>query len=261
MDHIYNLSEFVGILFPKRRRGLAKGSRLRSIKLLLWAIITLPLTFPPIYLLTLNLRKRFLKLKMNKRLQNEAPEAVAMIQEDLEVHEHPEHPENPENHENNSHFFRTEKEKIEMMIANDGKFEFGLRSVFQLTLEILLLFNAYSLTQTNKGLDNVYIDNPTKVMTWIVFDTEIRFATRIWFFVCIFISTGKITWYFAKGIGASRSEVCLKAKICVGSSAILSIVSAVFANILYFSPSLGLFNLLRHIQCEQRRWDPILKVY
>ena len=47
----------------------------------------------------------------------------------------------------------------------------------------------------------------------------------------------------------------MKSKLVAGIYTMFAIAKRVMCSILYFTPALGLFSLLRHLQAEQTKWN------
>ena len=61
-----------------------------------------------------------------------------------------------------------------------------------------------------------------------------------------------------KGLSAKRGKFGITSKLTVAVYSFFSITARVLAIIAFFTPSLGLFNSLRHWQGEMFRWHPAL---
>ena len=58
-----------------------------------------------------------------------------------------------------------------------------------------------------------------------------------------------------RALTVSRDHFPVLSKVPVGLYAMISICKRVLCTIMYFTPPLGLFSLLRHLQAEQTKFD------
>ena len=117
------------------------------------------------------------------------------------------------------------------------KMELNLETIFQLTGKLILIALVESQTRTTQGL-------------LTIFDEKDIFGMPAKLFIALSIVFSFASFSFAQtaGIAGFRVYFPLKSRILIGGSALLSSVVRVMIFVLYFSPCLGLWNLLRHYQ-------------
>ena len=127
--------------------------------------------------------------------------------------------------------------KLTLYLKLYKKMELNLETIFQLSGKIILVALVESQTRTTQGL-------------LTVFDEKDIFGIPAKIFVGLSIAFSFASYSYAQtaGIAGFRIYFPLKSKILIGSSAMLSSITRVMTFILYFSPCLGLWNLLRHFQ-------------
>lgn len=125
-----------------------------------------------------------------------------------------------------------EKSIVKYHLRNMGKLELGLETIYQLQLQLILLFNALSKTRTNEGFNVIFEDGQN------VWSTVLLTLSSIWSFVSCSMS-------HIQGLSLSRDHFPVVSKLLIGLYALLSVFKRVLCVILYFTPSLGLFSLLR----------------
>ena len=134
------------------------------------------------------------------------------------------------------------KEKWDLFnyhICNHTKIELGLETIFQLTLQVILVLFAKSKTRTTDELTQI-------------FNAELSFllvASIAW----SFISNVKA---HITGLSAKRIRFPVKSKIIVACFAFFGTTSKVMGLVSFFTPPLGLFDVLGHWQGEQSQWQP-----
>ena len=124
---------------------------------------------------------------------------------------------------------------------NFKRLELGLETIFQLSAQVALLALAKSDTRTSHGLVSVF--KGSKVLF---------IPADIYVYISILISVLSVGWAQSGGIAGRRVYFPLKSKFIIGLSALLACLIRVTAFVLFFSPSLGLMNLLRHYQGTQK---------
>ena len=132
------------------------------------------------------------------------------------------------------------------------KLELGLETIFQLTLQIILLLYAITLTRTTEGLNQIF-NEATKLSGDLEKDYKVIF---------LYLS---ITWSVMsnvnshiKGLSAHRQHFPLFSKGIAIVYAFFGITTRVLAIIAFFTPCLGLFSIQRHWNGEQINWHPAL---
>ena len=130
------------------------------------------------------------------------------------------------------------KSQLKYYLRNMEKLELGLETIYQLSLQLVLLLNALSETRTSHGLNEV-------------FGTEDNIGSLILLTLSIIWSCFSCALSHIKGLMVSRDHFPAFSKLVVGLFALVSTLKRVLCIILYFTPALGLFSLLRHLQAEQ----------
>ena len=117
------------------------------------------------------------------------------------------------------------------------KMELNLETMFQLTGKIVMIALVDSETRTTQGL-------------LTIFDEQDIFGIPAKLFIVLSIAFSFASFSFAQtaGIAGFRIYFPLKSRALIGSSALLASITRVMTFVLYFSPCLGLWNLLRHFQ-------------
>ena len=124
---------------------------------------------------------------------------------------------------------------------NFKRLELGLESIFQLSAQVALLALSYSDTRTSHGLVSVF--KGSKVLF---------IPADVYCILSILMSIGSFAWAQTSGIAGKRVYFPMKSKFMIGMSALMACLIRVTAFVLFFSPSLGLWNLLRHYQGTQK---------
>ena len=120
------------------------------------------------------------------------------------------------------------------------KLELGLESILQITIQLLLLF--YANTETKA----------TRESAGLLLDSKIEF---LFLFSFIWSLVSCIRSHIA-ALSARRTRFPFASQVVVALYALMSITTRLLVIIIYFTPSLGLFNVLRHWQGEQFNWHP-----
>ena len=137
-------------------------------------------------------------------------------------------------------------EEAKFFSAQFLQVEIGLESHLQLILSITLLLLASSKTKTITGLE-------------VLFENENFFYlnTKLALLLSISLSLLSCIKSQFKGISKKRQHSTTLASVLFIVYTSTSIVLRVFSCILYLTPALGLFDLLRHMQGEMLPyWDP-----
>ena len=132
------------------------------------------------------------------------------------------------------------KSELKYHLRNMEKLELGLETIYQLSLQLVLLLNALSETRTNHGL-NVVFGTEENISS---FKLALLALSIMW--SCVSCSLSHL-----KGLMVHRDHFPALSKLVAGLFALISILKRVLCIILYFTPALGLFSLLRHLQAEQ----------
>ena len=137
-------------------------------------------------------------------------------------------------------------DEIHFHLCCHTKLELGLETILQSCLQLTLLFYALSETRTTEGLSEIFGRDIEHELTLTFLILSI-----IWSFVSNILS-------HIQGLSSKRRRFPITSKIAVAAYSFFSITTRVMAILLYFSPSLGLFNLLQHWKGEHVRWHPFL---
>ena len=129
------------------------------------------------------------------------------------------------------------RKQLTLYINLYKKMELNLETMFQLTGKIILIALVDSDTRTTQGL-------------LTIFDEQDIFGIPAKLFIVLSIAFSFASFSFAQtaGIAGFRIYFPLKSRALIGCSALLAAVTRVLTFVLYFSPCLGLWNLLRHFQ-------------
>ena len=137
-------------------------------------------------------------------------------------------------------------DEIHFHLCCHTKLELGLETILQSCLQLTLLFYALSETRTTEGLSEIFGRDIEHELTLTFLILSI-----IWSFVSNILS-------HIQGLSAKRRRFPITSKIVVAAYSFFSITTRVMTILLFFSPSLGLFNLLQHWKGEQVQWHPFL---
>ena len=129
------------------------------------------------------------------------------------------------------------RKQLTLYLSLYKKMELNLETMFQLTGKIILIALVDSETRTTQGL-------------LTIFDEQDIFGIPAKLFIVLSIAFNFASFSFAQtaGIAGSRIYFPLKSRALIGASALLASLKRVMIFVLYFSPCLGLWNLLRHYQ-------------
>ena len=125
------------------------------------------------------------------------------------------------------------------------KLELGLETILQLSGSFILFFNAISETKTTEGLNQIF-KNGIDVTSQIVLTLSI-----LWSFNSCVLS-------HINGLKCQREHFPFKSKIIAALYTAFACTKRIISIVLYFTPPLGLFSLLRHLQAENTPWHPDL---
>ena len=151
--------------------------------------------------------------------------------------------------------------EIQYHLCNHVKLELGLETIFQLCTKLILLAYAGSKTRTTEGLSTMFEEDWKFEFGNLASISEEKFLNLV-FFMFLYATT---SWSFISnvnshitGLSAKRKWFPFASKIVVGCYAFFASTSRILTVIMYFTPSLGLFNTLRHWQGEQFNWHPAI---
>ena len=131
---------------------------------------------------------------------------------------------------------------LENEIIRHSRLQLGLETIFQVTANAILLFYAYSKTRAKQGLSSLF-DKNTDIFMGFSLPPELVIAALLAINLLSFIKiqmNGMIEGY------ASNYQTLGKVMLLV--SIICATLVRISSMTLYFSPSLGLFDLLHHFQ-------------
>ena len=152
----------------------------------------------------------------------------------------------------NNKILLSEKDKMTFYYRSFIKVELGLETIYQMVGLFLLFLGAYSDTQTYPKIGA---------------DSDIIFGFKIPKERAehIFLILGCISLSFSffscvrshlNGLSADREYFPLVSKIMAALYTTIAITKRVLVIVLFFTPPLGLFSLLKHWQAEQIKWHP-----
>ena len=138
-------------------------------------------------------------------------------------------------------------ELIKYHLSQFTKLDIGVETIIQLSGQMILLLNALSETSTNHGLDQIFRERSDVLYVLLSF-------SMLWSLKsCIFSNL--------TAMSAKREHFPIMSKLFAGLHTFYASTCKVLTIVIYFTPSLGLFNCLRHLQAEQTQWHPHLKKY
>ena len=148
-----------------------------------------------------------------------------------------------------------------MLQCQHIKLELGWETIFQLSGQLILLALAYTETPTNEGLKTVFKEKPIQEENFIMevnTAIDVPIQTQILLVASVLFSFKSCITSHLKVLSAYREHFPLTSKFMAGLFGFFACSTRVLAFIIYFTPALGLFNLLRHSQSEQTQWNSIL---
>ena len=130
----------------------------------------------------------------------------------------------------------------EKEVQSQARLQLGLETIFQLAGNVILLCYGYSQTKTSQGLAALFKQD--KMTIWnITLSSE--------FILCMLLAMNLITFVrvnfscIVEGYGSNCKIIGkMLLLMCIATGGLIRVSSMT----LYFAPSLGLFNLLRHYQ-------------
>ena len=144
-----------------------------------------------------------------------------------------------------SHWFKEVVDKIaniEEAIVRQIRLQISLENIFQLTGNIILIFYSISLTKTRQSLVTLFQENEIIVFGWSIPSI----------FVIIVLTVMNLASFIKGNVhGIVNGHGCnygLFGFCLVFTNIICASIVRILSIILYFAPSLGLFNLLHHYQ-------------
>ena len=159
--------------------------------------------------------------------------------------------------------------KIRSQMRQFKRCELGIETVYQLCGQAILAFYAITVTKTTEGLVQLFEINPDfegKVSSAIgeakmpsVFQSKSFIMTYL--VISTFWSCFSCLKSNTESLSPKREYFPTTSKIIALSFLLCSLFRRVLCIVMYFSVPLGLFNLLRHAQSEQAKWDPVLESF
>ena len=131
---------------------------------------------------------------------------------------------------------------LEKELAIQNRIQLGTETVFQLVGNVILLCYAYSNTRTTQGLAGLFQQDSVVIM-----NTNISSKVVLGFLLMVNMASYILVHFksIVQGYGTNyRLIVKLILLLCITCSCFVRIMSIT----LYFTPALGLFNILRHYQ-------------
>ena len=131
---------------------------------------------------------------------------------------------------------------MEDQLVMQHRVQVGTETVFQLAGNVILVCYAYSQTKTTQGLAALFQHDSVDIMS-------ISISSKVVLGLLLVMNLVTYIWVhyggIVKGYGANHSLIAKFLLIlCIACCSFVRIMSIA----LYFSPTLGLFNLLRHYQ-------------
>ena len=149
----------------------------------------------------------------------------------------------------------TEKlHKIRKHTANFVRTELGIENPLQLTFSIMLLLFSISPTRIFDGLSSIFDEISNENAPEMPFNLPpeiLLFLSYIWTFFSAFKS-------YIKRMSWTKANISIGAKIILFLYVSISMLLTISSNIIFLTPSLGLFSILRHYQGESSPYQKIL---
>ena len=139
--------------------------------------------------------------------------------------------------------YKTLVNKLEEAKQSHSKFihtDIGIEAFYQLLIQTILLLLARSETRTIFGMEKLFDEN--KSVYGISPDTLLVYSIGWSLFSCV--------RSHMKGISKKRLHSHMKANAIILIFALASIMQKMWCSIFYFTPCLGLYDILRHLQGE-----------
>ena len=133
-------------------------------------------------------------------------------------------------------------EELEKELTKHTRIQQGLETVFQTTINAILVCYAYSSTKTRQGLEAIFTRNDFVFMGATISPTVI---------IAVLLTINLMSLIRAHMNGfimGHGSNYILRGKLLVYLFVASAIVVRIMSITMYFTPILGLFNLLRHYQ-------------
>ena len=152
------------------------------------------------------------------------------------------------------------------------KLELGMETVYQVALQIILLLMALTSTRTEVGFTEIFKEGPSQegedvltknAISSIVENFGIKTETYATLLLTLSIALSFKTCIMShlKILTARREWFPTTAKLMALFFSLLCCLFRILAIVCYFAPTLGLLNLLHHLQAEQTHWDLHIEGY
>ena len=144
--------------------------------------------------------------------------------------------------------------EIQYHLCNHVKLELGLETIFQLCIKLILLAYSQSNTRTTEGLSTMFHkdfllkenDDALNVAILIFL-----YASTCWSFI------SNVNAHLT-GLSAKRRRFPFASKVAAAFYAFFATTSRILTIVIFFTPSLGLFDTLRQWQGEQFQRHPAM---
>ena len=133
-------------------------------------------------------------------------------------------------------------EELETELTKHNKLQQGLETVFQITINTILASYAHSSTKTTQGLAAVFTQD-----AFVFMDATISPEMIIGILITM-NSLSLVRAHMNGFIMGHASNYCLFGKVLVFLYVTFAIFVRILSMTMYFAPTLGLFNLLHHLQ-------------
>ena len=148
--------------------------------------------------------------------------------------------------------------KVRKEAANFLRTELGIENPLQVTFSLLLLFFSYSQTRTSNGLEVIFGDdlNDGKLseMPFNLPPNILIFLSTVWTCISAYRS-------YYRRMSWTKDNLSSMAKIVLFFYVMTSLFITISVNIVYFTPALGLFSILRHFQGELFPYYAVIDPY
>ena len=136
-------------------------------------------------------------------------------------------------------------QNIEQELLRHLRLQSGIETMFQVTINTILLLYAHSLTRTTQGLAALF-DQDAFVFLGITVPSSIILA------VLLALNLVGLSMAQYNGIVDQKGHLYQSlGKLMLLIGCCCAIFTRIMSFTLYFAPTLGLFNLLHHYQCNQ----------
>ena len=158
--------------------------------------------------------------------------------------------------------FLLKKDKITCYKRNFAKVEIGLETIYQMAGLNLLLFLSKSSTSTYTDPVQLLEEQSTEgTQSFLGFEISkhtLRDIFEILGYISIGFSLLSCTRSHLNVLSTEREHFPFTSQCLAIMSTVIAISKKLLTIILFFTPTLGLFNLLNHWKAEQSKWVPTL---